>query len=95
MAEHDVVCRNGQVTRDVELVAATDGHAVEPRDNRLGAVLDRLDGLDEAAHPVPVIVRALKELLLLVEIGAGAEGSVASTGQDHDTDTVIRGGLPE
>ena len=93
MAEHDVVRGHRKVARDVQLVAAAHDHAVEPRHDRLGAILDRLDRLDEAAHPVPVVVRPAQECLLLVQVGASRESAVAGAGEHDDADMVVGGRL--
>ena len=90
VAEDDVVRGHGQVAGQVELVAAADGHPVEPRHDRLGAGPDGVDGGDEVAHPGPVVVGALEEGGLLGEVGAGAEGALAGAGQDDDPDPVVR-----
>ena len=53
-------------------------------------------GLDEGAHPLPVIVRgAGGKLLHLAQVGAGAEGAVARTREHHHGHGVVPGGVLE
>ena len=94
VAEHDVIGRDGKVAGNVQLVASTNDHAVESGNDRFRAAADGLDHLDEATHPVPVVVGPAQELLLLGEIGAGAERSIAGSRDHHDADPVIGRSLP-
>src|SRR3972149_8993701 len=51
--------------------------------------------LDELAPPPPVVARPLEELLLVFEIGSGAEGAIAGAGQHQHADGVVPTGVLE
>ena len=85
-----------QVARHLALVAATNGHSVDPRYHGLAAVHDALEVRAEEPHVLPVIARPLGVLLLvLLHIAARAEGSVAAPGENDHPYRVIEGGILE
>ena len=91
----DIVGGHRQIAAQVELVAAADDDPVEPRHRRFAQVAQALVDFDELAHPLPVVARPFEELLLVVQVGAGAEGAIAGAGQHQHADEVIPAGILE
>ena len=89
MADVGIVHDHRQVAAHLQLVAPADAGSVDACDGRLADVAQPVMHLDEGAHPAPVLAAGGAHLGLLVEIGTGAEGAVAGTGDDHHGHGVV------
>ena len=89
LANIDVAGGNGQIAAQVEFVAAADHHAIQAGDARLAQVAQPVMTFDKVGHPLVIVARASQEGLLLLQVGAGAEGALARAGEHQQRHGVV------
>ena len=93
VADEGLVDHDGEVAGHLQLVAAADADAVDPRQRGLSDLPEPIVRVLEGAEPLPVLVR-LSEVVVApgLEVGSHAEGP-AGSGEDDDPDRVVPGSV--
>src|SRR5262245_61604938 len=95
LTDVDIVDGDGEITANIEFVAAANDDAVQSGKGWFTDVAQALVALDEFAHPLPIIARAADKGFLLLEISTSAECSLAVSGEHNYTNTIIPTGIFE
>ena len=89
VADERVVDHHREIAGHLQLVAAADRDALNPRDRRLADLAQPVVHVLERAEPLPVEARVVEQLgAPALQVGADAERA-ALAGDDDDADVVV------